>query len=194
MALVPLLNQSDVDPADAEALAAGERGYGKLLHTWRGIINRPGLFAAYLPFLRTVAGPGALDQRTKELSAVRVGVLNHCRYTTSHRCASAQAEGVSAADLESVARGDFAAFTESERVALELTDAMTLAPAQTPYGVEPSAVEPALRERAAALFPPGALVELTMSISVWNALARFHRVMGFELDMDPPPPGVDAVL
>jgi hypothetical protein len=30
-----------------------------------------------------------------------------------------------------------------------------------------------------------------MSVSLWNALARFHRVMDFELDMPAPPPALD---
>jgi hypothetical protein len=30
-----------------------------------------------------------------------------------------------------------------------------------------------------------------MSIAVWNALSRFHRVMDFDLDMPAPPPYLD---
>jgi hypothetical protein len=32
------------------------------------------------------------------------------------------------------------------------------------------------------------------TIGLWNALARFHRLMGFELDMDAPPDEVVAEL
>ena len=31
-----------------------------------------------------------------------------------------------------------------------------------------------------------------MSISVWNALSRFHRVMEFDLDAREPPPAVEV--
>ncbi|MDT5053405.1 MAG: hypothetical protein QOF66_1771, partial [Mycobacterium sp.] len=44
------------------------------------------------------------------------------------------------------------------------------------------------------LFDPRELVELTMSISVWNALSRFHRVMEFDLDMPEPPPAVESLI
>ena len=38
------------------------------------------------------------------------------------------------------------------------------------------------------------IVELMTTIALWNALARFHRAMGFDLDMDPPPPEIDELL
>jgi hypothetical protein len=37
-------------------------------------------------------------------------------------------------------------------------------------------------------------MELVLSISLWNALCRFHRTMGLELDMPEPPEGVRAAL
>jgi hypothetical protein len=33
-----------------------------------------------------------------------------------------------------------------------------------------------------------------MSVSMWNFLSRFLRVMDFELDMDPPPPELEAAI
>jgi AhpD family alkylhydroperoxidase len=194
MALVPLVNEADVDPADAATIAAGKANFGQVLNTWAAIANRPGMFATYLPFLRSVAGPGALDQRIKELSAVRVAVLNHCRYTASHRCTSALGQGVTDNELSAVARGDFSGFTEVEQVALRLTDALTVDISRIPVRQSASGVEPGLLEQAQRLFSPGELVELVMSIGMWNALTRFHRAMGFELDMPAPPEPVAAVL
>jgi alkylhydroperoxidase family enzyme len=49
-------------------------------------------------------------------------------------------------------------------------------------------------ERLRAAFSEPEIVELVAAISLWNALARFHRVMGFELDMDAPPDEVAALL
>jgi AhpD family alkylhydroperoxidase len=194
MALVPLLDKDTADESDHAALAAGESAYGQLLNTWRAIANRPGLFSVYLPFLRGVAGPGALDQRVKELTAIYVTILNHCRYSASHRCASGRAQGLTDDDLDALAAGDLGHFTEAERVALELAREMTLAPPQTSFADQPTAVSSQTLTRIAELFEPAALVELTMSISVWNALSRFHRVMGLELDMPAPPGAIDAVL
>jgi AhpD family alkylhydroperoxidase len=194
MALVPLVAEEQADPLDAAALAGGHAAYGQLLNTWRAIANRPGLFAAYLPFLRTVAGPGALDQQIKELSAVRVAVLNHCRYTASHRSASARSQGVSDEDLAAVAAGELDRFPEPVQVALELTRALTVDQTEISLASNPTGVDPGLMKRAQELFEPDELVELVMSIGVWNALTRFHRAMGFELDMPAPPAAVDALL
>ena len=63
MALVPLLAGSEFSEADRDVLAAGEKAYGKVLNTWAAIGNSPGLFAAYLPFLRQINGPGLLEPR-----------------------------------------------------------------------------------------------------------------------------------
>lgn len=182
MSIVPLLTQDQFASVDQPVLTQGVEGFGQLLNTWAAIGHSPGLFATYLPFLRQLNAPGALDQRLKELTAVRVAVLNHCRYTASHRCTSALAKGVSENDLGAVARGEFTSFTEQERVALELSDDIT------------AANSPASMEEAQRVFAPQELVELVMSISVWNALSRFHRAMAFELDMPPAPAGVEAEL
>lgn len=194
MTLVPLLESSEFSEADQSTLAAGEKVYGKVLNTWAAIGQSPGLFAAYLPFLRQVNAPGLLEVRIKELVAVRIAVLNHCLYTASHRCTSAQRNGVGDDELVAAARGDFGAFNARERLALELTDAMTSAVPVTPRSDIPSGVPQALLDSAATTLTPGELVELTMSISVWNALSRFHRVMAFDLDMPEPPAEVAALL
>jgi alkylhydroperoxidase family enzyme len=48
--------------------------------------------------------------------------------------------------------------------------------------------------RLRAEFSEPAIVELVAMIGLWNALARFHRLMGFELDMEAPPDEVVAEL
>src|SRR5882757_11353749 len=115
MSLVPLLAGSEFDEVDQGVLAAGEKAYGKVLNTWAAIGNSPGLFAVYLPFLRQVNGAGLLETRIKELTAVRVAVLNHCRYTASHRCTAASANGATEPELTAVARGKYDQFTEREQ-------------------------------------------------------------------------------
>jgi alkylhydroperoxidase family enzyme len=49
-------------------------------------------------------------------------------------------------------------------------------------------------ERLRSSFSDPEIVELVATIAIWNALARFHRVMGFELDMEAPPEEVAAEL
>ena len=88
MALIRLAELEELDGTPREVAESGLAQYGQLLNTWRAIMNKPDLFGAYLPFLRQVAGPGVLDMKIKDLSAMYVGYLNHCRYTVSHRSTS----------------------------------------------------------------------------------------------------------
>lgn len=194
MPLVPLLDGSEFAESDQDTLAAGEKAYGKVLNTWAAIGNSPGLFATYLPFLRQVNGPGELETRIKELTAMRVAVLTHCRYTSSHRATAALANGATEQELASIARGAYDGFTERERVALRLADEMTTGLPSISRQQSATGISAQLRDAATEVFSPRELVELTMSIGVWNALSRFHRVMDFDLDMPDAPPAVESAL
>jgi AhpD family alkylhydroperoxidase len=194
MTLVPLVPKEQIDATDLPLIEAGEASFGTLLNTWLAIANSPGMFATYLPFVRSVTGPGELDTRIKELTAVYVALLNHCRYTTSHRCYSALAKGVSEADLERLAAGDFASFTDREQLALRFTRALTVDIPVTGRDESVTGVGPELLSQVKDAFQPRELVELVMSVGLWNALARFHRVMDFDLDLGEPPAAVDAAV
>ena len=194
MALVPLVEKSQTNGEVRAALDRGEALYGRVLNTWMAIANRPPILATYLPFLRSVAGPGALDQRVKELTAVKVALDNHCLYTASHRCDSAGKQGVSEQELAALARDDLSSFSEAEQLALRFAHELTVAPAATRYDAAPQVVAPDLLAELQATFAPDALTELVMNIAVWNALARFHRAMDFELDMPEPPAAVRDAL
>lgn len=194
MSWVKLLDAEHLPPEARAVADSGQEQYGQLLETWRALFHRPEIFAAYLPFLRAVAGPGALDAATKDLCAVLVASLNGCRYTVSHRCASAARNGVDGETLQCVVDGEWDRLDPAVRDALELTRALTLDPAAVPYSAEPGLISSELRATLSARFTEEQLVELALSVSVWNALARFHRVMEFDLDMPEPPPSLDPAL
>ena len=192
--LVGLVSKEDAPPAVRAVYDQAEPVYGRLLHTWQALAQRPEIFTAYLPYLRSIIGPGELEQRTKELVEVRTVVLNRCLYSTSHRVRSARAAGVPEEDIVAVARGELDGFDGRERLALELAAALTVLPAAVPYADAPQLVAPSMLLRLRAEFTEPQIVELVATIGLWNALARFHRVMGFELDMDAPPDAVVAEL
>ncbi|MFF3559608.1 carboxymuconolactone decarboxylase family protein [Streptomyces sp. NPDC002574] len=194
MSLVPILASDQFSAVDQPALAQGVNMYGDVLNTWAGIGNSPGLLAKYLPFLGQLNGPGALEQRIKELVAVRIAVLNHCRYTASHRCTSALAKGVALDELAAVANGELDGFTEQERLALRLAEEMTVSLPRVPVASDPTGVSGPVHDEVQRVFGAAELVELVMCISMWNALSRFHRVMAFELDMPEAPAAVAARL
>jgi AhpD family alkylhydroperoxidase len=194
VALVPLPEKESMDPVDLPAIETGLAAFGHMLHTWQAVASVPGLFSKYFPFLRTLTGPGLLDQRVKEITAVQVAILNHCRYTVCHRCFSAQGKGVTEEELVKIAANDLQSFSERERLALEFTRAVTLDVPATTAAESVTGIDEALRERVREAFEPRQLVELLMSISVWNAIARFHRVLDLDLDLPEAPAEVDALL
>ena len=187
---MPYVNLLDLDdlPPDARKVAeSGQEQYGKLLNTWRALFHRPEIFETYLPFLRSVAGPGVVDQEVKDLSALLVAWLNGCRYTVSHRWSGALRNGADPDRLLDVVHGRWDAFPAPLRCSLELAREMTTQPPVVPAPDEPGLLSAALREAVSEHFTEAQIVELTMSLSMWNALSRFHRVMQFELDMPAPP-------
>lgn len=191
MALIELVDDDGVAPEDRDVVESGREQYGRLLETWRALLHRPGLFAAYLPFLRQVAGPGVLDTRIKELTATYVAALNGCRYTLSHRAGSAARMGVPEEAIVAAVREEWDSFTDRERVALTVAQQLTTRMTVVPYDLAHSPLTPSTREELRASFSDEELVELLMSISMWNGLARFHRVMEFDLDMPPAPEAID---
>ena len=132
-----------------------------------------------------------LDGLLKDAVAMYVGVLNHCRYTVSHRSTSAKKNGASDEFLRKVAAGEWDGFDERTRVALTAARDLTVLPPQVPYAQLHQGMLPETLEAVARVFDDVERVELLVGIAVWNALARFHRVMDLELDMPPGPDGVD---
>lgn len=196
MTLIRLVERDELPPDVRAVLDEGAQAYGKVLHTWRAVAHNPAAFKAYLPYLRAVFGPSSLSQRIKDLTAVRVCLLNHCRYSLSHRVASARAQGIADDDLIALAdleanRGGFAS---RELAALDLADEMTVRVSEVSYRDDRQAVSAELLGRLKQQFSDTEISELALSISLWNALTRYHRVMDFDLDMDPPPPELDARL
>ena len=192
--LVGLVSKEDAPPEVRAVYDQAEPVYGRLLHTWQALAQRPEIFTAYLPYLRSIIGPGELEQRIKELVEVRTVVLNHCLYSTSHRVRSARAAAVPDEDIIAVARGELDGFDARERLALELAEALTVAPASVRTPTRRSSSPRRCSSACARSSQSRQIVELVATIGLWNALARFHRVMGFELDMDAPPDEVVAEL
>jgi alkylhydroperoxidase family enzyme len=190
MALVNLVELEGLSGHPREVAESGLQQYGQLLNTWKAIMNRPDMFAAYLPFLRQVAGPGKLNQQLKDICALYVGVLNHCRYTASHRATSGLKNGITEADMVAAVSGDWDSLDRPTQIALEFTKQLTLNPALKTYGELPQAVDASVLSLLKETFDDEEIVELAMTVSMWNSIARFHRVMDFDLDMPIAPEGV----
>ncbi len=168
--------------------------YGMALNTWRALLHRPEIFNAYLPYLRAVVGPGTVSGRIKDLAAIAVAIANGCRYSASHRVSAGLRTGIVLEEMEALAADRLDAFAPDERLAIRYARELTQKPPVTRHADNPQAVDSALLAELRATFDEPQIVELTASISLWNALTRFHRVMDLPLDMPAPPPAIDAVL
>lgn len=175
-------------------LESGMAQYGMALNTWRALLHRPEIFTTYMPYLRAVVGPGTVPARTKDLAALAVAIANGCRYSASHRATAGLGSGISADELDALAADRLDAFAPDEQIAIRYARELTVAPPATRYADDPQAVDAALLAEVTRAFDEPQIVELTAAIALWNALTRFHRVMGLPLDMPPPPPAIDAVL
>jgi alkylhydroperoxidase family enzyme len=190
MAYIRLAEINELEGTAREVAESGQAQYGKVLETWKAIMNKPDMFATYLPFLRTVAGPGVMDAQLKDACALYVGFLNHCNYTVSHRATSAAAKGVTDDEMRAIVGGRWDAMPAKWRAALELTRELTLNPQNKTYADLPQAATLGTLAEAKEHFTDVELLELCMTIAMWNALSRFHRVMDFDLDMPDAPEGV----
>jgi alkylhydroperoxidase family enzyme len=190
MAYIRLAEIDELEGVPREVAESGQAQYGKVLETWKAIMNKPDMFGAYLPFLRTVAGPGVMDAQLKDACALYVGYLNHCQYTVSHRATSAAAKGVTDEQMRDIVAADWSEMPANWQAALELTRELTLNPQNESYADLPQAATTATLAEAKKHFNDVELLELCMTIAMWNALSRFHRVMDFDLDMPEAPEGV----
>lgn len=191
MSLIKLVEIEELEGTPREVAESGKAQYGQVLNTWKAIMNRPDMFAAYLPFLRQVAGPGALDAQLKDLIALYVSYLNHCCYSVSHRSTSARAKGVTDELMQTIVAEDWSSFDERLQVSLAFAKELTILPTVTEYSELPQSAHPETLAGIRRLFSDEEILELTMTIAMWNALARFHRVMDFDLDMPAGPEGVN---
>jgi alkylhydroperoxidase family enzyme len=188
-----------VDPRDTAAdvratFEEGGRLYGKVLDAWRMIAHKPEAFVAYFPFVRSIFAPGELDQRIKELTAVRITLLNHCRYSLTHRLYSARNYGISEEDLLGLIDVDEDRYSEAELAALAFAEELTTRVDDVTFRENPQGVSAETLERIRARFSDTEIVELALSVSLWNMLTRLFRVMDLDMDMAIPPPEMDAAL
>lgn len=191
MTWIELVDPETAEGELAEAFAAGEAIYGKVLEAWKAVAHVDGAFQHYLPYLRAAVGPGRVDARIKDLTAIRVALLNGCRYSVSHRVSAARKAGVEDSEIVGVADPDAAGYEERLLAAMAFAEELTLAPATTPPSQAPQAVGRATLERMKASFIDPEIAEIALSVSLWNALSRFHRVLALPMDMDDPPAELD---
>lgn len=117
---------------------------------------------------------GALNRRgspiapaLRALVTVRVSQINHCAFCVDINSATLQKRGVGQDRIEALAGWRASAlFSDDERLALELAEAMTL-----------NGVDEPLRERVRARWSADEIVELTGLIAFQNLSSKFNAAL-----------------
>ncbi len=107
-----------------------------------------------------------LPRRLLELVRLRLANLHGCAFCNKGDRAQALAAGLTEAELDALPAYESGPFTDAERAALELTDAMALT---NPAG----RLDPPLYERLRAHFDDGEIYELGMLMAVLCGMAKF---------------------
>jgi AhpD family alkylhydroperoxidase len=148
------------------------RGYGKDVETIDVLGHRRGLLAGYGAFEFALERSSSVDARLKDLGAVRAAMLVGCEFCMDIGSHLARRAGLSDEQLQELPRWrESEAFSQVERLVLDLAEAMTRTPAEITDDLVAQ-----LREH----FDDRQLVELTAAIALENFRARFNDALGVE--------------
>ncbi|MBK6850201.1 MAG: carboxymuconolactone decarboxylase family protein [Burkholderiales bacterium] len=138
---------------------------GSVLHLYQMLLHSPPLAEGWLHFLTAVRHKLDLPGGLRELVIMRVAILNGAPYEAEQHAPIALKEGISQAQLDSLAdwQQHAARYSADQRAVLALCDSMTR-DIHVPPDVM-AAVVAALGQRQA--------VEMTATIAAYNMVSRF---------------------
>lgn len=136
----------------------------------RALGRRPQLLLGTGLYEVAVVTSARVDTRLKVLAELKVAALVTCEYCLDIGAALARDEGVTEAQLRELhSYRTSGAFSDQERLVLELAEAMTTAPA---------VVSDELRARVEGAFTAAQVTELAAVIAWENQRARLNQALG----------------
>lgn len=172
MARVPYPDDRDPAVAALKAQIVAERG--KLPNLYRMLLNSPPVAQGWLNFLTAIRQQCALNGKVRELTILRIAVINKAEVEFTSHIAFALKEGLTQRQIDALRGGETqAGFDELERAVLAYTDSMT-----RDVHVPDAVFDPVRR-----LFNPREITELTATIAAYNLVSRFLEA----LQVDPEP-------
>jgi uncharacterized peroxidase-related enzyme len=153
-----------VEPAQDEFLADLEKRSNRPNHFFRTMANRPEVLKNFVPFYGSVAGPGSVDRRTKELVYLTVSYTNQCAYCTAAHTASGRKAGITEEEMRALQAGQDGGFSASEQAAIQYARELT----RTADGAQTRA---ALNEH----YNDEQIVEITLLAALANFTNRFNN-------------------
>lgn len=170
MARLPYVDPENAPAPVREALDA----LPAQLNIFRVLAHAETCFRPFLRLGQAILTQQELDARLRELAILEVARLTPAEYEWIQHVAIARAVGVRDEQIEALERGDAEAdcFSDDERLVLRFT-------AETLRDAKPS---DATFEAAAERFTPREIVELTLAIGYYMAIARVMEVAQVDLD------------
>jgi alkylhydroperoxidase family enzyme len=162
------------DPASASERTREILGKNRNANIFRMMAHSPAYLEQYCRLGGAIRNKGELDPVIRELAITRTGILCEAPYEVAAHMRIGGYVGVS--DEQNAALGDWqtaACFTETQRAALAFTDEIVKLHRPTD----------ATFKAIAAKLPPGALVELQLSIGFYIMTSKFLET--FAIDMQP---------
>ena len=79
MSVLPLAEEKA--PKDLKPIYESmKKKFGKMPNFFGMMAHKPDVLKNFLPFYSSITGPGALDQRYKELAYLKTSLVNGCEY------------------------------------------------------------------------------------------------------------------
>jgi alkylhydroperoxidase family enzyme len=137
----------------------------------RALANNPAMAEKFYGLANAVHMTSHAPVRVRELVILRVTANLRSDFEFSHHFRGCQTVGVTADEARAVRDGDFARFTDAERAALALAEA-----------VEDRRVTDAVWAAAAAHFSDVELLDLAMAASFYGYASRLTLALGVPAD------------
>jgi alkylhydroperoxidase family enzyme len=161
------------DEAAAAAEKVGVSAQLARLNIFRVLLLQPNAAKAVSDLLLELLSGRALDHRLRELVIMRVGWVSASDYEWTQHWAIAQLFGCSAEDLLAVRDWETSdRFDETARSVLAATDET----------LRSGAISDTTLARCRALLSDAAIVELTLAIGLWRAVAQLTN--GLEIPLE----------
>ncbi|MGK2929156.1 MAG: carboxymuconolactone decarboxylase family protein [Acidimicrobiales bacterium] len=136
----------------------------------RAMIRRPQILAASLGYELGILFSARVDPRLKTLAELKVAAIVACEYCLDIASAMARHDGLTEQQLRALpSHRDSPAFDDTERLVLDVAEALTRAPA---------ALDDDLRQRFESTFDPAQRTELLAVIAWENQRARLNQGLG----------------
>jgi uncharacterized peroxidase-related enzyme len=142
---------------------------GKVPNFFAILAHKPQILETFLPFYQAVTGPGAVEQRYKELAYLKSSMTNGCEYCTRAHTASAKQAGVKPEEIQAITfyqRSPL--FDDKDKAVIQYADQVTRGA---------SGVSDGSRRELKKFFNDEQIVELTAVVAIANFTNRINDAL-----------------